>query len=154
MALCIFTSQETAFLVLCPAVLSAEVFGDIFHCGHVVQLKNICSLRPLRLCVNDTDGCPVTNASRSARIARGRARASPERALGERCSRLNTLLLLLEKPLRRYALQERLDEGVQQIGLIDHGGVRRCRQHGEPRRRQRLAHIAHGAAAQQPEQRD
>jgi hypothetical protein len=33
------------------------------------------------------------------------------------------LRALLEHPLRRLALQERLDEGMQQIGLVDERGV-------------------------------
>ena len=43
---------------------------------------------------------------------------------------------------------------MQQVGLRDDGGVRRRGQDGEARGRQRLAHVAHDAAAEQPEQRD
>jgi len=38
---------------------------------------------------------------------------------------------LLEHPLRRLALEERLDHGQQQVGLADEGGLRGRRQHGE-----------------------
>src|SRR5688572_7390751 len=61
---------------------------------------------------------------------------------------------VLEHAFGRDALQERLDERIQYVRLSDDRGMRRRRHDRQARRRQRLTHVAHCAAAEKPEQRD
>src|SRR5213596_3049386 len=68
-------------------------------------------------------------------------------------ARLVIALGAAEEALGRLAPEELLDDRVEQAHLGDDGGVRGRRKNGEARGRQRLAHVAHGAAAEQAEQR-